>query len=277
MVLPALALYTLFVLYPLASTFALSFNKWIGIGPKTFVGFQNYLKAFQDRVVHKALLNNASWMVGFIVLGVFTGLVFSSFLATEIPGRLAFQAIFFFPQLLAGIVVAVAWGWIFNPLFGIINNTLRFLGLEMFARGWLGDPHLALGAIIIAGSWRYFGFCMVIFIAALQNTDKSLSESALMDGANRVQIFFHIVLPQIRNVITLVVIITIIDSFKAFDLVYVMTRGGPGDSTQLLATYLYREAFRHNHYGYGSTIAVLLTLFVLLISVLFLRFRERDT
>jgi len=172
--------------------------------------------------------------------------------------------------------VAVVWSWIYNPRFGLVDRFLRAVGLEKFAIGWLGDPQWAMWAVIVAGGWTYFGFCMVIFMAALQNTDPFLYDAALIDGANSFQIFAHVTIPQIQHVLTMVVVFTLIDSFKVFDIIYLMTSGGPGDKTQIMATYIYREAFRHNHYGYGAAVSILLTVFILAVSVIILRIRERS-
>lgn len=275
MILPTLALFSIFVLYPIVASFILSFYKWAGIGPREFVGFRNYIEAFRDSLVRLSFTNNAVYSIGIIIFGVFPGLVLAGLLARNIRGRLVFQTIYFIPRLLSMVIVSVVWGWIYNPNFGILNKLLRGIGLDRFAIGWLGHPDLALWAVIVAGGWTYFGFCMVIFLAALQNLDPSLEDAALIDGASSLQIFFKVILPQITHVVTMVLIYTVIDSFKVFDIIYVMTQGGPGERTQIMATYLYRESFRHNHFGYGATIAVLLTIFVLVVSVLFQRYRER--
>jgi len=276
MILPALVLYGVFVTYPIVQSIILSFHRWDGAAKvKQFVGGANYLQALKDPVVSLALMNNVAWAVGHILLAVLPGLIIAVVLARKLPGRVTFQTIFFLPRLFPMVVVSIVWVWIYNPVFGLINNTLRAAGLGSFTRGWLGDSQFALWATIIAGSWTYFGFCMVLFLAALQNVDQTLYDAARIDGANAVQIFIHVTVPQIRPVITLVIAYTVIDVFKVFDLIYIMTRGGPGNKTQLLATYTYRRAFRENYVGYGACIAVLLTILVLAISVVFIHYRER--
>ena len=174
------------------------------------------------------------------------------------------------------VIVSVIWSWIYNPHFGLLNKIIQGIGFKDFALGWLGHPQFALWAVIWAGGWTYFGFCMVIFLAALQNTDPFLYDAALIDGANSVQIFLYVTIPQIAHVLTMVLVYTVIDSFKVFDIIYIMTRGGPGNKTQIMATYLYQESFRHNYFGYGATISVLLTIFVLAVSVLFQYSREKE-
>lgn len=276
MILPALFFYAVFILYPVVGSTILSFHKWDGAGAKLFVGVANYLQAFGDRIVWMSFRNNVVYTMGIILLGVFPGLILAVLLARKLAGRSAFQSIFFFPRLLTQVIVAIVWGWIFNPIFGLLNYSLRTVGLGFLAKGWLGDPQFALWAIIVAGAWTYFGFCMVIFLAGLQNTDPTLYDAARIDGANAFQTFLYVTIPQIRHVITMVVIYTVIDSFKVFDLVYILTQGGPGNSTQIMATYIYQKSFRENYFGYGASVAVLLTIFILVVSVLFLRYRERE-
>ncbi|MGQ9622987.1 MAG: carbohydrate ABC transporter permease [Candidatus Caldatribacteriaceae bacterium] len=275
LILPALVIYGIFVLYPVVDSAILSFYKWDGAGAKVFVSLANYIQAFKDRVVWISFKNNAIYTAGIIALGVFPGLILATLIAGKISGRTMFEAIFFFPRLLTQVIVAIVWSWIFNPVFGLLNEALRALGLGFLARGWLGEPRFALLAIIVAGAWTYFGFCMVIFLAALQNTDPTLYDAALIDGANAIQIFINVTLPQIKYVVAMVIVYTIIDSFKVFDLVYLLTQGGPGNATQIMATYIYRKSFAEYFFGYGSSVAILLTCFILAISVLYLRYQER--
>ena len=275
LVLPALVLYGIFVLYPIFDSFVVSFYKWIGVGPMKFIGLKNYVDAFKDPVVGTSFLNNVQYTLGIIVFAVLPGLVLAVMLASGVPGRLTFQTVFFIPRLMSQVIVAILWNWMYNPIFGLVNKVLRGMGLGELAMGWLGDPHFALPALTVAGAWTYIGFCIVIFLAALQNTDPSLEEAATIDGANRVQVFFRILLPQLRPIVAMVVIYTVIDSFKVFDLVFILTSGGPGNATEIMATYIYKQAFSFNHFGYGSAITVLLTLFVLVVSIFYQRAQER--
>jgi raffinose/stachyose/melibiose transport system permease protein len=275
-VLPAFGLFCLFGIWPVIRSFVLSLHEWPGIGGMSWRGLQNYVQAFGDPVVRLSFLNNAVYSIGIILFGVVPGLFLSILLVATMRGRLLFQTIFFFPRLVTQVIVALVWSWIYNPVFGLLNNFLRAVGLGSLALGWLGDPTWAMWAVIVAAGWTYFGFCMVIFMAALQNTDPFLYDAALIDGANGVQIFWNVTLPQIQHVLTMVIVFTLIDSFKVFDIIYLMTSGGPGDKTQIMATFIYREAFRHNHYGYSAAVSILLTVFILAVSVIILRLRERS-
>lgn len=272
-VLPAIGAFAVFGLWPIIHSFNISLHEWPGIGEMTFVGFKNYARMFSESLVALAFINNTIYSLGIILVAVIPGLILSILLVASMRGRLLFQTIFFFPRLLTQVVVALVWSWLFNPVFGLVNKLLIAIGLE--AKGWLGDPTWALPAVIVAAAWTYYGFCMVIFMAALQNTDPFLYDAALIDGANGAQIFLHVTIPQIRHVLTMVVVFTLIDSFKVFDIIYLMTRGGPGDKTQIMATYIYREAFRHNYFGYAAAVSILLTVVVLAVSVIIVRLRER--
>ena len=276
MVLPAVIAVGVFMIYPIGSTVVLSFYRWPGVGERTFVGFANYVQAFSDPIARRAFMNNVFYSAGIVANGAFVGLILAHILATGVRGRIVFQTIFFFPRLVTQVIVAVVWSWIYHPRFGLVNVILRAVGLGEFAIGWLGDPSWALPAVLVAAGWTYFGFCMVIFMAAFGSTNPDLRDAAHIDGAGPFRVFFSVIVPQIRSVIVMVVVYTIIDSFKVFDIIYMMTGGGPGDRTQIMATYLYRESFRLHSFGYGATLAVILGLFVVAVAVLFERYRRLE-
>jgi raffinose/stachyose/melibiose transport system permease protein len=175
------------------------------------------------------------------------------------------------PQVISSVVVAIIWTWIYNPSFGALNQFLEFVGLSFLQRGWLGDLDLALPSVFIAWSWVHYGFTMVIFIAALQNIDEVYFDAAKVDGANHWQQFRHILLPFIRGPLATVILITAISSFQVFDLVYIMTRGGPANATMVLPILMLDNAFRYHNVGYGSAISVALGVFIVLMSVFFLK------
>lgn len=275
MILPALSFYAIFGLYPIVGGIQLSFYQWDGAGEKTFIGLEYYLRVFQDRVVAIAFLNNVLYTFGILLGGLFIGLLLAVTLTRNFRGRNFYKSIFFMPRILSQVIVAIVWGWIFNPLFGPLKFLGKALGIDLFTRGWLGDPQLALPALMIAGSWTYFGFCMVIFLSGLSNVDVMLYDAAKIDGANSLQSFIYITIPQLRSVLTMIILYTVIDSFKVFDLVYIMTKGGPGNATQIMATYTYQKAFAESQVGYGAAIAVLLTIFLAALSITFIKIRER--
>jgi ABC-type sugar transport system permease subunit len=179
------------------------------------------------------------------------------------------------PQVLSPVIIAIVWGWIYNPIFGILNRLLDAVGLDQLSRGWLGDPQTALYAVLAAAIWAEIGFVFVIFLAGLQNVSRDLLDAATIDGANAWQRFWHVTVPQLANVVTVVTALLLIGGFNVFDIVFVMTGGGPANATELIATYTYKEAFTQNRIGYGASLSLVMTAFSLIASVTFIWFRER--
>jgi ABC-type sugar transport system permease subunit len=260
------------VLYPLLTAFLYSLTSWNGADPiKTFIGFDNYARIFSDPKVSQALSHNAVW----IVLGSI-GVISLSLLMAILVSRTRFQALFstiyFLPVLLASSAVGVIWTQIYLP-DGILNNALGSVGLTDFERGWLGDTDTALIAVLVAWTWATVGFNFVIFLAAIKNVDQDLIDAAYVDGAGAWMRLRNVTLPQIRSVLTTVVVLTLISGFTAFDLVFVMTQGGPASSTELIATYAYRKAFVGNEVGYAAAVSVLITILASAAALIYLRFR----
>lgn len=271
---PAFIVYALFFLWPAFRLIQLSFQEWDGLGEPAGAGLSNYERLLGDPVFWKAFWHNVSWMLAAVIVPVFFGLLLAILLVrSPIHGRVIFRTIYFMPQVISSVVVAIIWNWIYNPSFGALNETLGFLGLSSLQRGWLGDPNLALPAVFIAWSWVHYGFTMVIFIAALQSIDEVYFDAAKVDGANGWQQFRHVLLPFIRAPLSTVVLVTAISSFQVFDLVFIMTSGGPANATMVLPIYMLDNAFSFHKVGYGATIAVALGLFIIVMSILFLRAR----
>ncbi len=276
--LPALIIYLAFMAYPFFSTIYLSFTDWNGVSPdRNFVGLANYGRMFGDGDVFKAFANNVVWVVLGTVAPVVIGLVLAILIWSGVRGALFFRTIFFLPFVLPLVVVGLVWQWIYHPLYGILNKVLDAVGLQGVSTAWLGEPRTALYAVLIAAIWATFGFVVMILLAGLQNVDVSTVEAATIDGANWFQRTWHIILPQIAPVLTMVTSITLIGGFSVFDIIFVMTGGGPGTASEVLATYTYRAAFNQNLAGYGSSLAMLITLlsFVAAVSFVFLRERQR--
>jgi raffinose/stachyose/melibiose transport system permease protein len=274
---PGLAVYLIFMVYPFLNTIYLSFTNWNGVAEtKDWVGLSNYARMFGDGVVLKSFFNNVIWVILGTILPVVIGLFLALILWSGAYGSLLFRTLFFLPFILPLVVVGIVWQWLYNPLFGPINKILNSIGLGQLSRGWLGDPNTALYAVLVAGIWGTFGFVVVVLLAALQNVDVSTVEASMLDGANWFQRARHIIIPQIGPQLTLVTSITLIGGFSVFDLIFVMTGGGPGHASEVLATYTYKMAFEQNQAGYGSTLAVLITLLSLVSAVVFVRLRERQ-
>lgn len=272
-----LLLYAVFVLVPLIQTVGLSLSEWDGVNPvKTFVGLGNYAELLRDSIFATSVRNTLIW----VVFGTLGSLVVSLLLALLAWGSgrgfRVFRTVYFLPQVLPTVVVGIVWGWIYNPRFGALNTVLDAVGLSSLQRGWLGDPDIAVWAILVASVWASVGLSFVIFSAALNNVSAELLDAARVDGAGAVQRFRHVVIPQLAHAVTLVTSLLLIHNFQAFDIVWIMTRGGPQNSTQLIATYTYQNAFADSRVGYAAAQSVVLTLLCLVVTVVFVRLRERS-
>lgn len=261
-----LALYLVWIIGPTFYTFYLSMTNWDGISANpAFIGFDNFERLFRDRTFNEALTNNVRWLAVFITVPTVAGLGLAMIFNTEMRGSRWYKVSFYAPLVLSGPVIALIWSWLYHPRAGLINSLLAGLGVAE-TPGWLADRNMAIWAIIFAAMWRQVGYVMVLYLAGLKNVDPSLIDAASVDGANRWQLFRRVILPLLAPVTTIVIIISIIDSLRAFDLVQIMTNGG--QRTQVLANYMYIQAFNNYQMGYGAAIAVILFF----ISLIFIGF-----
>lgn len=273
--LPAFALFVPMVLFPLAETVWFSFYSWSGVGASRPVGFANYLRILEDPQISSAFMHAGVLIVFFSLMPIVWGLLLSAALSRfRVRGLTFLRAILFLPQVLATVVVATSWQWIL-AYDGPLNATLRFLGLGGLARPWLGDYGTALPAVGLIGSWVMFGFCMVLFLAAIQEIPRSLYEAARVDGARPLREFMTVTLPGVRNQLAVALTVTVIGALNTFDLVYVLTQGGPGTQTVVPGYLVYQQAFANGDVGSGSAIAVVLTLVIFLVGVAINRTAER--
>jgi raffinose/stachyose/melibiose transport system permease protein len=275
-VLPAFAIYALFMLFPFITSIYYSFTSWDGISLELpFVGLDNYRSMFGDGELLTAFRNNLVWIVFGTIVPVGLGLLLALILWTNKRGALAFRTLYFIPYITPVVIIAIVWQWIYNPLFGGLNNVLELVGLDSLTRGWLGDPATALPAVLVAAIWGAFGFVALIVFAGLQSVDVSLVEAAEIDGANWWQRARHVVIPEIAPVLTLVTAITLIGGFAVVDFVLVMTGGGPGTASQVLGLYAFKNGFQINRVGYGAAVSTVITILTLVAAIAFVRLRER--
>jgi raffinose/stachyose/melibiose transport system permease protein len=267
LVAPALILSIFVVGAPTIGTLAISLTDWDGFSKPAFIGIQNYKDLVHDANFYMALLNNFKWMIYFITIPIIFALIVAVSVSKVKKGQMFFRSTFFIPNVVSTIVTAKIWSLIYNPFYGI-NSILQKIGIQNLPM-YLGNTSIALFAVAFVDSWRYWGFLMVLFLTALQQTDKSLEEAAMIDGASRFRLFWNITLPQIRPTVMLMLMMTMIWSFGAFDYVFVMTGGGPGHSTELIATYMYKLALQNQQPGYASTIALAMALFSAAIMITF--------
>ena len=228
--LPAIIVYGVFVFYPILNTFRLSLFRWDGINPvKIFVGFKNFVNMWRDPEVGNAAIHSLQWAAVMCILPVAIAQIMAAMLAQNIHGRLAYRTLFFIPVTLATSATAVIWKWMYNPFFGLFNEGLKMLGIQRIA--FLGEPAWAMPAMLLADTWADFGFYMVIFLAAMQGISPTLYDAARIDGANKLQEFRYVTVPSLRNITTLAITVSLINSLQVFTIIKLMTDGGPNRAT----------------------------------------------
>ena len=271
-VFPAALYLGLWIYYPIARNIQLSFLRSPTPRSKDyeFAGLQNFRQLLNDDVFLLAIGHNIIWVLLSIAIPVVIGLLLAVLLADR-KSRLVYATIYFIPVTVASIIAAIVWRWIYNPNFGALNQLLDMVGLGALQQFWLGDEQLALVSVNMIGSWGYFGFCTLIFLAGLQNIDPDLHEAARIDGAGPFQRFFFVTLPLLKNTILFVIVYTIIGSMKFFDLIYVTTNGGPNESSQVVGVYMYDLFLRQGEVNYAASMSTVLTVIILLLSIVVIR------
>lgn len=268
--LPAIVLFLLFVVYPIIQSIYYSFFNWKGFGPAVdYVGIENFKKILSDKVFIIALRN------GFLIiaLSLFAQLPLSLALAVmvgrDLPGRVFFRTIFFLPYVLSEVIAALMWLFILNPDpdRGFINAVIEFLGGK--SQAWLGNTDLVLLAIFAALTWKYFGYHMLLFMTGVQNIPTEIEEAARIDGANSFQNFFYITLPLLESTIRTSVYLSVLGSIQQFIMVWIMTKGGPVNASETMATYMYRFGFVRFQLGYGSAVAIYMFILCLIFSLIY--------
>lgn len=268
-ILPAVLGTLIFIIIPVICSFGLSFTDWDLLGPVEFVGLKNYLDLFKEPLFFKILLNTIVFAVSTSVLGVIIPLLLASVLNTKIRGSEFYKTAYFLPFITPMIVIGVIWEWIFDPNIGLLN---QFLHLHI---NWLYDVNFAMPALIIVSVWKLIGYNMIIFLSALSGISQSMFEAAKIDGANPFQTFINVTVPLLSPTIFFVVVITTISSFQVFDLIYLMTQGGPLDSTNVLVYAIYKNAFEFFNIGKASAIAYVLFVIILVLTLIQWNLRKK--
>ncbi|ANL38445.1 ABC transporter permease protein (plasmid) [Rhizobium phaseoli] len=274
---PALAIYAVFALYPMLNVVILSFQKWNGLDAnRQFVGMANYSAIFtRDPVFWVAFRNTVIWTLMSLIFPPLVGLLLALSLNQKIFGRNGLRAIFYLPVIIAPIAVATMWKWMYDPFFGLFAQLLTSWGMQGWIKDWLGNKDIALYSVFVAYLWQTVGFSMVLFLAGLQNVSQTLVEAARIDGAGRWAVFKHVTLPALRPTITIVLVLSVISSLKAFDIVYGLTGGGPAQSTQMLALWAFTQAMQIFDFGRGAAISVVLLLITMAVVIPYLRWTQR--
>jgi raffinose/stachyose/melibiose transport system permease protein len=270
--LPALVLYTAFVLVPILQVAVFSFFSWDNGIAQEFVGFANYARLATDTVFWAALGHNAIWVVLTLAFPLLAGLLLAAILAERHPRTIqVFSAIYFIPRTIPLVVAGIIWGWIYNPLFGLLNYGLESVGLGRFAGAWLADESTALLSLNVIGAWTFFGFCVVIYLGAIQSIEPSLYEAADVDGAPWWRKFRDITVPLLRSSTFFLGLYAAIEAMRFFDLIWVTTQGGPGYATEVLTTHIYKTFFLVGDFGYAAVLSVVLLTIVLSLSAVAFR------
>jgi raffinose/stachyose/melibiose transport system permease protein len=258
---PALLLYFVFVVYPIIRSFFYGFYDWNGLSQPVYIGMKNFYNILTDSIFWLSFRNNMFVVVASVFGQIPIGIILAVILSRNLKGARFFRSAFFMPMVLSTVVVGLLWSTILNYNIGILNRVLIFLGLENLALNWLGDPKIAMYTVSAVIIWQFIGLHMIIFLAAIQNIPGEIGEAADIDGASEIRKLFSITLPMLWPTVMTAVVLCISGSMRSFDLVYVMTQGGPANATELMATYMYNKTFEVYKYGYGS--AVSLVIFVI--------------
>lgn len=270
---PALVIMFLSLLLPAAATVLMSFTDVSFLKSTSFVGFDNYVRLFQDSRFLQAVGNTAYYTVGVTFPTMILGLFAAVALNRQVPGRIVFRTIFYLPVLTSLIAAAVVWAYVYEPYAGPLNNILNQLGVQ--PKPWLQDPNLAMNALIVMAIWRDFGTAMIIYLAGLQDIPNDLYEAARLDGAKGKDTFLRITVPMLSSVSFYLLIILIVQTFQVFGAIYVMTQGGPLGSTETVVYQMYQTAFSYTEFGYAAAMSTVLFFTILLFSIVGTRIMRR--
>jgi raffinose/stachyose/melibiose transport system permease protein len=266
-VLPITVLSLLVIYYCIGFTLASSFTDWDGMSRTMgFTGFKNYIRLFQDRTFFIAVRNNLVFFAGTIFPQAALGLLLAVLLKQKLPGSNIFKAVFFLPISMAPAIIAAIFRIILNPTLGELNNFFRLVHLDFLAVAWLGDPRFALFSIIVVNIFQWMGFSMITYYASLMALPEDVYEAAIVDGAGFWRALFLITIPMLKSTTNVLVILGIVGSLKTFDIVMLLTKGGPGRSTVFLNTYLYENALNNFKGGYAASIGVMILIIAFIMS-----------
>jgi raffinose/stachyose/melibiose transport system permease protein len=274
--LPSLILFIIFVIYPIFRSVYYSLFDWNGLGPATdFIGLENYQRIFNDKIFQKAVVNNLIIAGLSLLVQLPLSLAIAIMVGKDFPGRGLFRTIFFLPYVLSEVVTGIIFLGIFNPNpdRGFLNAILVWLGME--PQPFLGDPGLVLFSIFIVLSWKYFGLHMLLFMAGLQNIPHEIEEAAIIDGANKWQLLTQITIPLLGSTIRTSAYLSVLGSLTQFTLIWVMTKGGPINASEVMSTYMYRYGFVRFWLGYGSAVAIVMLLIALIFSLIYRNLLQR--
>ncbi|MGB0964688.1 MAG: carbohydrate ABC transporter permease [Litorivicinus sp.] len=272
---PGIALFAIYVVWPIGQSLRLSLYQWDGLSPPTFIGFENYIELWYDPTFLVALKNNVLWLVLYM-LAVPFGLFVALFLNQTVTGIRLVKSLFFFPFVISQVVVGLVFAWFYDPQNGLLNIVIGWFGLDPVSI--LADEDLVTYGIIAAGLWPQTAYCMILYLTGLNSVSSDVVEAGKIDGAEGYKMLWHVVLPQLRPATFIAVVVTVIGALRSFDLIAIMTQGGPYQQSQVLAYYMYEQALSEYGYrmGYGSAIATVLFAIMMVYIAGFLYKMYRD-
>ncbi|UWS01940.1 carbohydrate ABC transporter permease [Phaeobacter inhibens] len=266
---PGVIFFLFYVIFPILQSFNLSFYRWDGLGDPQFIGMENYRELMDDRAFEVSLWNNLKWLLLYL-LAIPAGLFIALFLNQTVTGIRLYKSLFFFPFVISQVVVGLVFSWFYDPTFGLLNQVLGWVGLGPI--NVLGDPTLVTYGIIIAGLWPQTAYCMILYLTGLNAVDPEQVEAARLDGAKGAKMLWYVIIPQLRPATFVAFVVTIIGALRSFDLISIMTNGGPFGSSRVLSFYMFEKALSEYGFrmGYGAAIAVVLFLIMLCFIAYFL-------
>ncbi|MBB6479914.1 carbohydrate ABC transporter permease [Spirochaeta isovalerica] len=273
---PALILFSVFVVAPVFQGAFYSLFNWKGAGPlnrDNFAGVENFTRLFADKYFKTALWNNMKVIIFSLIFQLPAAFIFALLIGRgKSRGSVLFRSLYFFPYILTEIIAGVIWKFIYNPQFGLMTQLATFFADAKTEIALLADPSTAFNAIFVVLFWKYIGFHMILYIAGLQNVPSELEDAAVIDGANRLQVIWNVIIPSMKNVISISIFLSVTGAFNVFDVVWAMGQGGPVHSTETLVTYLYNFGYKRFAFGYGSAVAIVIFLLCLAFNFLYQRF-----
>ena len=254
---PAMLLFAVYVLYPIFSSLRISFFEWDGVGEMIWIGFGNYIEMWEDDRVHTAIRNNVLWLICFLLAPPLS-LALGIFLNQNLTELKFIKSLFFFPFVVSPVVVGLIFSWFYNPKYGLLDSFLEFIGLNSLAV--LSNENIVTFGIIIAALWPQIAYCLILYLTGLAGLNKEIVEAAKIDGAKGWSMFWNVILPQLRPATFIAVIVSVLGALRSFDLVAIMTRGGPWGSSTVLAYEMVEQAIFNYRMGYGAALATILFL-----------------
>lgn len=267
-ILPAMALFLLFVFYPMIYIVQAGFYEWDGVNERVFIGLRNYMEMFtNDRIFSVSLRNSFYWIFLTIFPQMFLGFFLAYILNHHLWGHNAARAIFYMPAVMSAVVIGIIWQRIYNPFGGLLSDVGRATGLKFLVQPYIADPRQAIFSAIGVNVWQWTGFSLLMYLAGLQGITAEILESAEIEGASKFRQVRHIIWPMCRNTHLTLILLGVIGALQTFDLIYALTNGGPNNASQMLPTYIYKKAFALQHMGYGSAISVVTMCISLVLSL----------